>query len=78
MHISFFGLGALNVLFARSIADHADLSAAIASIAFVIAAVSMPLACALVAWRRSWFALFLVPVAAALLATGLIAWETLR
>lgn len=78
-HISFFGLGFLNILFGRGPeflqADASALQAA--SIALVAAAISMPLACGLVAWRQPLFPVFFLPVAAALAGTGIIAWEAL-
>ena len=77
-HISFFGLGGLNILFAHSgAAVHTDCNHCIAAIAFIVAGISMPLTCAIVAWRQQFFPLFFVPVSAALLATGLTAWEML-
>lgn len=74
-HISFIGLGALNVLFTLSVPEIASREMAIAATALIVAAVSMPLTCAAVAWRQSFFPLFFVPVSSALLATALIAWE---
>lgn len=74
-HISFFGLGALNILFAHASPAVQPDCHAIAAIAFIIAGVSMPLSCAIVAWRQHFFPLFFVPVSASLLATGLTAWE---
>jgi hypothetical protein len=77
-HISFIGLGALNILFAMSAnpLTNVDLFR-IASIAFIVAGVSMPIVCVTVAWRQSFFPLFFVPVSSALLATGIMAWEML-
>ena len=74
-HISFIGLGALNILFAHSALPRETVTVHAASIAFIVAAISMPLTCGLVAWRRVMFPLFAVPVASALMATGLTAWE---
>jgi ABC-type uncharacterized transport system permease subunit len=76
-HISFIGLGGINVLFALSVPEIAAPGMQIASASLVVAAVSMPLACFAVAWRQVFFPLFCVPVSAALLSTGLIAWEFL-
>lgn len=77
-HISFFGLGALNILFAQSAATDAteftDLMTT-AGNALLIAGLTMPFTCAAVAWWQTLYPLFIVPVAAALAGTGLIAWE---
>lgn len=73
-HISFLGLGILNILFASS-AARLTLSPAlleVASWAMVVGAVTMPLCCGLLAWRRSWHAAFAVPVTSLLLGAALI------
>ena len=78
-HISFFGLGFLNLLFfvtARTCGWAGPLLPA-ASAAFVAGAATMPLCCAVCAWRprlTSWFA---VPVLSLLAATSIVAWEVL-
>ena len=67
-HISFFGLGILNVLFALSIAA-APIEAAyarFASYGFAAAVVAMPTCCFLTAWRARFRLWFPVPVAAVL------------
>src|SRR5262245_24117189 len=69
-HISFFGLGILNVLFALSV-PHVRLAAweqAVASWAFVIGGVTMPLVCGLSAWRQPLRGFFVIPVASLLTA----------
>lgn len=73
-HISFLGLGILNLLFARCGAPLrlSPLHLAIASWAFVAGAVSMPACCAIMAWRRELYLVFSVPVTALLLGTGLV------
>lgn len=76
-HISFIGLGALNVLFAHSVPETGSIQMQIASLALIVAAVAMPLVCGLVAWRPIFFPLFAVPVSAALLGTGAVTWEFL-
>jgi hypothetical protein len=76
-HISFIGLGGLNILYAySSVVDSGGISN-LAGVGLIVAAVSMPLVCGLVAWRQTFFPLFVVPVSAALMATGLITWEML-
>jgi len=79
-HISFIGLGALNILFAQL---PAELSAragglGLASAAFIVGGVSMPLCCALMAWRRGLQPLFAVPVASLLLGAGIVVAKLLR
>lgn len=67
-HISFFGLGFLNLLFALS-ADKLNLVPPylpIASTALVVGAVAMPVCCFLSAWRKPFRHLFPIPVTAVL------------
>jgi hypothetical protein len=63
-HISFFGLGILNVLFALYVASlpGAAEGLSIASWALVIAGVTMPAVCFLTAWREPFRHLFPIPV----------------
>jgi hypothetical protein len=63
-HISFFGLGILNLLFAASAARAGVGGGAIgvASWGFIVGGVTMPLCCGLVAWRKGLSPLFAVPV----------------
>lgn len=68
-HISFFGLGFLNLLFALS-ADKLNLATPylpVASIALVVGAVAMPAVCFLSAWRKPFRHLFPLPVTAVLI-----------
>lgn len=63
-HISFFGLGFLNLLFATT-AGGLFLSGTfllLASWALIAGAITMPLCCFLSAWRKPWRHLFPVPV----------------
>lgn len=78
-HISFFGLGILNVLFALCAAagGWAGWPAAAASMAFLVGAAAMPLCCALCAWRPRLVPAFALPVLSLLAATVLVAWEVL-
>lgn len=79
-HISCFGLGLINILFAFSLPRIA-LGAPwplIASCSLIVGGFAMPLCCALAAWRKPAKALFFIPVLALLLgavitAAGLIA-----
>lgn len=79
-HISLFGLGILNVLFALS-APHARCSAGdlrIASWAMIAGGVSMPLCCGLVAWRPALKPAFVVPVLALILGGWTLAFGLVR
>ncbi len=76
-HISFFGLAVINVMFysvtSLFTAGHATVS--IASWAFVVGALTMPVACALVAWRVRWKDVFIIPVSSLLTGAVLTLWE---
>ena len=63
-HISFFGLGAVNLMFYFTARFTLQPSAFrdYASIAFIIGGVTMPLVCLIVAHRQRWKNLFAVPV----------------
>ncbi len=79
-HISFLGLGILNILFA-SAGPRLALGAAalsLASWAWVIGGVAMPTSCALMAWRRGFYLGFGIPVAALLLGVSLTVVGILR
>ena len=79
-HISFLGLGILNILFALSAPqlrlppEHLG----VASWAFIAGALSMPACCAIMAWRRELHLVFAVPVTSLLLGTGLVVFGYLR
>ncbi|MGB5260031.1 MAG: hypothetical protein WBO34_05840 [Gammaproteobacteria bacterium] len=63
-HISFFGLGFINLLFGftlQSISIRAPY-VSIASIGFMLGVTTMPLCCYLTAWKRAFRHLFPVPV----------------
>ena len=65
-HISFVGLGILNILFAGS-AARMGLAAGwmqVASWSFIIGGISMPICCSLMAWQKRWQFLFAIPVIA--------------
>lgn len=73
-HISFLGLGILNILFASS-ATRLILSPrllSVASWAMIIGGVTMPLCCGLMAWKRTWHATFAVPVTSLVLGVALV------
>jgi len=68
-HISFLGLGILNILFAlsgpRLALGTGTLS--LASWSLIIGGITMPTCCALMAWRRGFYVVFGLPVAALVL-----------
>lgn len=68
-HISFFGLGFLNLLFGLSATPMrlSGLSLRLASWSCIVAALTMPACCFLAAWRKTLRHLFPIPVFAALL-----------
>ncbi len=79
-HISFLGLGFLNVLFALA-GPRLSLSPAwlaLASWSLVTGGVTMPLCCALMAWRRVLQPAFAVPVTSLLLGASLTVLGLLR
>jgi len=80
MHISLVALGFLNLLFGLSAArlrlEPAPL--AFASWALVAGGASMPVCCALAAWRPGLRHLFAVPVLSLLLGLGSVLWRIVR
>jgi len=79
-HISFLGLGLLNIAFALCGTQLRLPPArlAVASWAFIAGAVTMPACCALMAWRRDLHLAFAVPVTSLLLGAGLVVLAYLR
>jgi hypothetical protein len=75
-HIALIALGFLNILFAHSLGriDLAPMAVRLASWALVLGAVTMPLCCALMAWRPGFKPLFCVPVLSLILGAALTAW----
>ncbi|MCC7010265.1 MAG: hypothetical protein IT184_15770 [Acidobacteria bacterium] len=65
-HISFFGLGFLNILFGLTVttAGLGGSTVPVASVALVIGAITMPACCFLSAWREPFRQLFPIPVIA--------------
>lgn len=63
-HISFFGLGAVNLLFWLTVKDLGGASSTlgIASWAFVVGAITMPIGCAVLAHFPKTYLIFTVPV----------------
>jgi hypothetical protein len=63
-HISFFGLGFINLLFGLTLQAITlpVLHTNIASVGFLAGVITMPLCCFLAAWKKSFRHLFPVPV----------------
>jgi len=79
-HISFFGLGTLNLLFYLT-TRQLSLSSVpmqLAGWGFAIGAFSMPVCCAIMAHRARWRALFLLPVSSLVAAGILTIWEVIK
>lgn len=74
-HISFFGLGLINILFAVSL-PRVALPApwpVVASGALIVGGITMPACCALAAWRKPLRNLFPIPVLSLLLGASITA-----
>ena len=63
-HISFWGLGFINIMFALSVraVEVPIINVQVASVGFILGLVTMPLCCFLTAWRDSFRHLFPLPV----------------
>lgn len=62
-HISFFGLGAVNLLFYFSVKGlPLGVLGTVASLAFIVGGLSMPVCCWLMAWSKRFQASFALPV----------------
>jgi hypothetical protein len=73
-HISFLGLGFLNILFVHSLPQLrlSQASLSLASWSLMIGGVTMPVCCGLMAWRRNLQSIFAIPVVALLLGVLLV------
>jgi hypothetical protein len=68
-HISFFGLGAVNLLFYLTVREQTCSGwISLASLAFIVGAISMPICCVLLAHFPKLHLLFAIPVLSLLLA----------
>jgi hypothetical protein len=79
-HISFLGLGIINILFALG-GERLRLAPGageVASWALIAGGVTMPACCGLMAWRPALQPLFAVPVVSLVLGTALIVLGMLR
>jgi hypothetical protein len=79
-HISFFGLGFINLAYALSL-DYLVISCPNCwpSILLVIGAVTMPLVCYLSAWRKAFRHFFFIPAGSVIIGIGhFVVMEVLR
>ena len=73
-HISFLGTGLLNLGYGLCLVALPISPLHLASAAFIVGAVTMPLVCFLSAWTDRFRHLFFIPVVSLLLATGELLW----
>lgn len=77
-HISFLGTGLLNLGYGLCLVVlKLPQTPRLATAAFILGAVTMPMVCFLSAWREPLRHLFVVPVASLLLAVGEFLWVSL-
>ena len=75
-HISFFGIGFLNLALALTVdALNMQTGVRLPAILMIVGAVAMPLVCYLSALRMSFRHLFFVPAGAVTLATAVFLWR---
>ena len=79
-HISFFGLGAVNLLFCLTAQNFppADSLTVVASWAFIVGAISMPLCCVVMARFPKAHLIFAVPVLSLISGAILILMEVIK
>ena len=79
-HISFFGLGVLNLMFYVTARQcfAASVPVKVASYGFALGALAMPICCLIMAHRSNWRALFVIPVGSLIGAGLLTLWEITR
>ncbi len=79
-HISFFGLGAVNLLFCLTTQNLTPASPAlgIASWAFIVGAITMPVCCAVMAHFPKAHLIFAVPVVSLIAGAALTVWQLLK
>jgi len=79
-HISFFGLGAVNLLFYLTV-QNCSLSGPLihfASLAFIVGAIAMPICCVVMAHFPKAHLIFAVPVVSLITGGILILWEVIK
>lgn len=78
-HISFFGIGLLNLAFDLLLrAVPAPSGAGPAGALLLTGAVTMPLVCYLAAWRAGWRHLFFIPALAITVGVALACWSLVK
>lgn len=77
-HISFFGIGALNLAFAMTVYI-LEIESGLVSISYllVIGAITMPIICYLSAWNMFFRHLFFIPAISVMLGITLFVWRIL-
>jgi hypothetical protein len=82
-HISFFGLGAVNLLFAFTLQQLTNQTGALAgasraaSVAFAIGTVTMPVCCAIAAHKSDARTFFAIPVTSLIAGGACTLWEVI-
>ena len=71
-HISFFGIGLINLAFALTFRSLGVAAPAPASALLIVGAIGMPAVCFLSAARERFRALFFIPVVSIIAATGIV------
>jgi len=75
-HISFFGIGFLNLSFALTARTLGfDTGLQISSILLIVGGIAMPSVCYLSAWKSGFRNLFFIPVIAVTVSIGLLMWR---
>jgi hypothetical protein len=79
-HISFFGLGAVNLLFCLTVQNFSLAGPIIhfASLAFIVGAIAMPICCVVMAQFPKAHLIFGVPVVSLITGGILILWEVIK
>ncbi len=79
-HISFFGLGAVNLLFCLTVQNFSLAGPLIhfASLAFIIGAISMPVCCVVMAHFPKTHLIFAVPVITLIAGGALTFWKVVK
>jgi hypothetical protein len=77
-HISFFGIGLVNLVFALT-ARALDITSGltVASVMLVVGAITMPLVCYLAAFRQPFRQLFFIPVLSVLSGVLIMLWRVI-
>ena len=76
-HISFFGIGALNLAFAVTVRAMDVQSVMIISILMIVGLITMPLVCYLSAWKMFFRNFFFIPASSVIVSIALFVWRIL-